>query len=573
MEYIKNRFWRYNNNWLKYCLNVLCLGAVLANIKSIFTDFDVDTEYALVTSYRMLRGDRMFMEMWEPHQTSAFLVTFLMWIYHLVIRSWTGVVVFLHCMGVLMQGALSMAIYKLLSKRTGSLAAAVMSIFFFAFRPKGIVFPEFSNMQIGLSILIFLSLLLFFENQLQYRWLIAASIFLCLQVLSYPSCLIVFFCVVFLLCLYTNKKIVNLFLFTIGCSLFGSIYVLHFVWKIGEQELISNVVNIINADGSHGDSAMTMAAYFTFLVRGCIWLAGCLLITVVIESIVWIYGRHKNKEYTKKQITNHGLIVFSTISLVSETAGALIYRDKFSYITMFLVILLFGKFGLKYCNVDERRIYTTGMILSGGSFLATIMLTNLDFLSVVAYLVLAVMVSFVPISRWLLANKVINVLVLFCAMVIIHRGLIVKTLDGVASNIFDMQNIVRSGPAVGVITPYMGAYEINCNIEDWAQFVRPGDNLLMVKSDVVNTMAYMYEDVTISIHSTISTPTYDEMLLEYWEENPDKFPNVIAVSCWYGDLHVDENSWIYQWIQQEFQPSTYADGRYWRFYRLEMEEQ
>lgn len=24
--------------------------------------------------------------------------------------------------------------------------------------------------------------------------------------------------------------------------------------------------------------------------------------------------------------------------------------------------------------------------------------------------------------------------------------------------------------------------------------------------------------------------------------------NVIAVSCWYGELRIEEDSWIYQWI-------------------------
>lgn len=201
--------------------------------------------------------------------------------------------------------------------------------------------------------------------------------------------------------------------------------------------------------------------------------------------------------------------------------------------------------------------------------MATFMLTNEpDILSVAAYLVLAIMVSFIPIGRWFQKNKTANLLILFCATVIVHRGLIAKTLDGLPSNLSDLRGIVRSGPAVGLVSNYMGAYEINCNMEDWDQFVRPGDRLMMVEDSGINPMAYMYQDVSVSIHSTICTPTYDEMLLKYWEEHPDKFPNVIAVKCWYGELKIGEDSWIYHWIQEEFQPSVYEDGRFWRFYRL-----
>lgn len=78
----------------------------------------------------------------------------------------------------------------------------------------------------------------------------------------------------------------------------------------------------------------------------------------------------------------------------------------------------------------------------------------------------------------------------------------------------------------------------------------------------------MCENVIISILSTSGLPTYNETFLRYWEQYTERFPSVIAVTCRYGDLRIEEDSWIYQWIREEYQPSTYEDGRYWRFYRL-----
>lgn len=65
--------------------------------------------------------------------------------------------------------------------------------------------------------------------------------------------------------------------------------------------------------------------------------------------------------------------------------------------------------------------------------------------------------------------------------------------------------------------------------------------------------------------STIDTPTYDESLLRYWEMYPDKKPTVIAVKAWNQEIGVDEDTWIMQWINENYH--QYTDGQYWRFYR------
>lgn len=568
MNLVLNKHFAQTDKWIRRGICLLLIGAILVNIKSIFADFGIDMEYALVTSYRTLSGDRMFTEMWEPHQTSAFLVTFIMWIYHSVAGTWTGVVIFTHIVGALLGGCISFFVYKVLYKRIDSVIAAVISIFLLTFRPKETVFPEFSNMQVGFSVLLFLCLLLYLENQRQKGWLIAASITLSLQILSYPSCLIVYFFVVFILWNYVEKKLVNILVFTVSCLIQGVCYILFFLRRMSFNQFLSCAQNIVSADLSHSGVSMDIKSYFFFFNKGAVWFLACFAVTLLIVFIFMFYTKKRGHIYTKRGMRNFGLTILSVLVFISEVIRILIYRERLSYIVIFPFLLLFGIIGLKHCNSKERQIYMIGMLVSAGSFLATLMLTNLEFLSTLSYSVLAVTMSFVPIYRWFQTNKSANLLIIFCGLVIMHRGLSVTTLDGEFSSLLDLHGIVKSGPAAGIVNCYMGVYEIKCDMEDWEQYVTPGDHLLIVGPQL-NSMSYMYTNVTISAPSVISTPTYDEMLLKYWEENPDKFPNVIAVSCWYGDLHIEEESWIYQWIQDEFQPSTYVDGRYWRFYRLE----
>jgi len=122
-----------HNDMKKYLLWML---AILVNIKSVFTDFGADQAYAVATSYRHIMGDRMFGEMCEPHQTSAFLTDFLMTLYKVLVPDLTGVVIFLQVCGVFLYGIVAYCLYKELIHWISGDLAQYISIFFFIFRPK-----------------------------------------------------------------------------------------------------------------------------------------------------------------------------------------------------------------------------------------------------------------------------------------------------------------------------------------------------------------------------------------------------------------------------------------------------
>ena len=50
----------------------------LAALKMLIFAFGLDEEYQVVMAYRNVVGDKLFLDMWEPHQSSAFLCTLLM---------------------------------------------------------------------------------------------------------------------------------------------------------------------------------------------------------------------------------------------------------------------------------------------------------------------------------------------------------------------------------------------------------------------------------------------------------------------------------------------------------------
>lgn len=59
-----------HNLW-KY---LLLAASIVATVKIIFFGFDIDEQYAVSMAYRLVQGDRMFLEMWEA--SSDFRVLF-----------------------------------------------------------------------------------------------------------------------------------------------------------------------------------------------------------------------------------------------------------------------------------------------------------------------------------------------------------------------------------------------------------------------------------------------------------------------------------------------------------------
>ena len=150
---------------LKY---VLVIGSVLAALKIIFVDYTLDEEYQIVMAYRNLNGDHLFKQMWEPHQTSAFLCAGLMWLYRKVTGTYTGVVLFLRFVTTIVQVVLTYGVYRTIVKRIEKNYAFLLAILFFNITPKIIQIPDFSNMQLWFLMIPVLLVMKYIENDFGY---------------------------------------------------------------------------------------------------------------------------------------------------------------------------------------------------------------------------------------------------------------------------------------------------------------------------------------------------------------------------------------------------------------------
>ncbi|MCR5033375.1 MAG: hypothetical protein K6A92_11020 [Lachnospiraceae bacterium] len=557
---------------------LLWIGAALANIKSIFADYDRDLSYALVTTIRHLNGDRLFQEMGEPHQTSAFLLDALAYLFRKVTSGrLDGIVIYLNICGVFLYLGICLYLVKVLKQHTDPVVAELIGILFFAFRVRQIVMPEFTNMLVGFSTLLFAFLIRHLQRKKDRLYLVLAALLLCLLILSYPSGLLVYFAVAGILFFYGEDRKRDILLLTAICMAFGCIYVLYFSAQAGGVLVfLQNLQQIVTGDASHGSgNAGGVLYYVKETLAAMVWIAASLIVSLLLNGAFGIIRKKRTPRWRFWLVTGICLIV--TDQIFCTFLDDLIPTGSLRYVYggIFVLLILLGAKGYKNCTSSEKQIWSISVILSIAVLLAVSALTNQVLITSLQYLVLAGSISLIPGFRYLEAEQDSNPeckaypyawIGVVALLIVLHRGIIMRDYGEASSTVWGIRNIVKSGPTMGVLSSYMSAYMTGCNQEDWTSYVPENSRILVVGPELYDPIVYLYQNTEICHYSTIDTPTYDENLLAYWGKYPEKKPEIIAIECWYGELHVEEESWIMGWVREHC--DLIGDGRYWRFCRV-----
>lgn len=542
------------------------------SIKYIFVDFGIDAEFQISMSYRLAKGDIMFKEMWEAYQMSAFLCAFLIKIYLTVFQTTTGIVLYLQLMGVLIDGAIAFLLYKTVSKYFNCKNVAFgMAWVFFVVSPKDVPLPEYANMQLWFSMLLCITLFLYFQTRKKYLLLLSA-LCLCAAVLSYPSCLILLAGVGFL-CFQQDRKKDFAAFFGI-CAAVGILYLCLTLSQLSLNEFFIFLENMVAIETSHAVGVGTkFLGYVTDALKMILLLGAAYgLSSLFVQKVIG--KRTESDSKTQSILTD---MVFSVLVIAISLYCTFAWETytRYGYCVLFLGVIFIGMRHGKKLSGAKKYFYLSGTIISFLNFFATLLLTDLELIGSIPYLLIAVVMSFLPIAEAWKAADTTNVTAnlkkaaLFCGvLLLVFRNVyIIRPMYLQTNTIFDVGGIVKDGPAIGIISAYMGPYMQNESIKEWEEYVPAGSNIYLI-GDPLDTLGYLYSDTNVAAPSTVCTPGYNEHITKYWEMNPHKYPDVVIASCWYGTLNsaLTENQWIMNWLEEEFQPSYYVDGKYWRYY-------
>lgn len=589
---------------------VLIVFSILASLKMLFFAFGLDEEYQLVMSYRNLRGDKLFYSMWEPHQSSAFLCSLLMRPY-LTLFGKTGVVIWLRFCGTLIHLGVSCYLYRILCGMVSKDSAFLLGLIYYNIIPKQIMMPEFGIMQVWFVTLLSLFLIQYYDNGVRKRkYLTAAALSLVLTVLSYPSCLLLYFPAVWIIWRHSGKKRgADIGIFTGVCALCGALYLGMLLKDNTIEGLLQVAGYIVNGDITHSLTLMDKVQRYG--KEAAVQALFCLILFALARAGAALTAKYKRKKgfaVGEREIFGERLVwivaLTCLVQLYSWTIGHIPYEEMQIYVVVFALPGIFC-YRKTAGEKPRERLLADCVVLAVFALLAVLYLTDLGLMSSLPHgmtaavfgIALAVMyweregeadaeaeteaegtgeVSEGPEKEKATGKMrqspgyIYMILLVWAFTMTFGKGYGVR--GGVNyQNVLQSRGILKYGPAAGTIADYMRAYIYNCDYEDLQNMVQDGDRVLIMADQVMNlgTIRYMFRDVDICHYSIVNPTAYDERLLTYWQMFPEKEPNVIIVDAWYGQLMTDPEGWLMRYVEEEFDYTSMQEGRYIRVYRKE----
>lgn len=625
---------KLTDGYLKKIKIVLIVLSIFAAVKMLFFAFGLDEEYQLVMAYRNVKGDKLFLDMWEPHQSSAFLCAWLMRPY-LAVCGKTGVVIWLRLCGTLIHLGVSVYLCRTLGRMISRDSAFLLGLIYFNTIPKQIMLPEFGIMQVWFLTLLSLFLIRYYDTNVRTenedvgvagtgistdvrsvsaagsrvsgkKYLIFAAFALVSEVLSYPSCLLLYFFVMWILWRRSGRdRLADMGIFTGICAVCGMVYLGLLLRHNTVDGLIGTLFYIVGGDITH---SLSFADKLISLGRD-------LLVPVGLGSGIFLLASAGARVMEKWWKTRGGgkgkgrrlrLIWTVALSCLVEIWYWVIFNAGYEGMQIHLAV--FAILGVSYYisarKVDsslQRGLLFDQMVLAGAALMAVLYLTDLGLMDSLPHAMTAAFFGMaLVIMYWeesgsscgrLESDSQIDrtndntagravekrgghaayisvVLLLWGFTAVFGKGYTLRSGTGY-HNVLQSGGILKYGPAAGTISDYMCAYIYNCDYEDWQNMVRDGDRVLIMVDQVMNlgTIQYLFKDVEISHYSIVNPTAYDERLLTYWEKFPEKAPNVIIVDDWYGQLMTDPDGWLMRYAEGDFGYTSVEQGRYIRIYR------
>lgn len=550
--------------------------AIIACASFVFTNISYDAEYQLAMAYRMIKGDELITQMWEPHQTSAFLCAILMKLYMVITGTTTGIVLYIQMMGLLIRGGISIFLYKTMCAFTEEKPAQVAAVLYLLLSPKDLLVPEFSNMQLWFGTLMLLMLMQYLQQRRKF-FLVLSAINLCLGIFSYPSFALSYIAVCMILIRYCERWKKDIRLFTGICAAIGGSFAIYLLVHIGPDMLISCLSSALALEPSHTVSLAAKAgSHLLDILRVLAFLALIAGLGLLTEGLICRIGGNK-EEGKKSFMAESGILISWYLLMAVFLINILSVKNRSGYSIPLLAIMLLGIWKRRELADREKCLYDSALYIGITHLAATMLLSDHPFLPAVPYMLITVCVSVMPLYRWFqrlgenssIRRRFLWGMHLFLILVLFKSIYIHTPISGRSQicSLSDDMALIRSGPAMGIITDEAGAAKQRDSMKEWKQYIHEGDTIWIL-GEPVDTLGYLYEDVSVGAPTVMSTPTYNSKLLRYWEINPGKYPDVVILASGFGELQWDLsiNTWLISWLEKEYCAETIIDGNYWRYY-------
>ncbi len=563
---------------------ILIILSALAVIKSIFIGFDIDEGYAVAQSYRLILGDKMFAEMWEPHQMSAFGSSVFLFPYLFITNGdTTGCVLYLRIVGTIIHLLIGYGFFRYSRKKFSLSVSLLITLIHLNFLPKWLTLPEFEIMVYWSTCIIFLALLAWLEKPGK-RYLIISGIALFVTFLCYPTMVLlypVYLIALWKLCQNTRKeKILSLLWFTLPVALMGIAFLLYLFSYMSLPEFIENL-SLVMADESHSNSlAYRFSGYFKEIRDFIIQLALHLALAFPVTVCLWKFTSLKD------HVKTNGKSILLIIQLLVTIAFFCVNHiwcsflgdaNQFYLYFRFLLIAILGVI-LATLSKEKNRSYLFLGILPGFvAVIASALITNMSFEIALARIYIAVIATCFLLANMLKEkyneNKLIRYItfstaVVFLLGLLVCKLLLVRVTGCIPISVKMHMDMVKSGPVAGVLVKDDLADKFNRDFTAITAYTDKEDSLLYFGCE---NIYYLSTSSGISTPSVQGTAVFNQQYMEYFERHPDKIPNVVVIdksfftNPYYN--YQEQNQIVLDWIDKEFENAEVLETDYLKILR------
>lgn len=565
----------------------------LSFVKAIWISLDIDESYAVACAYRMVRGDRLIRDMWEPHQLSAFFAALFAAPYIWIRGNTDCLVIWLRVIGVLLHTGMGWLLYRQLKKKMNYFFAFCVMILHLNFLPKWVQMPEFELMHYWCLLGIFLILYTYFEGGKSRMSLpFFGGCLLVVSMLCYPTMILLYPFYILAICMLerqydkpgATKWWKSSAFFTLGCLMTGvSILVLLFGYMSPDEP--RRYISYIFLDTSHGVYTMEekWAIYWRqiqeqagFYGRHLLAAAGIMLIFCLIYGLV--LHRNilcKNSRGRRKSVMDVGTVLTAVLTLAGllmqiRAIAGFLFEDEnqfFFQVRYMAVILPALLIGFRFYKKMSIWLYLC-VIPGCMSVLAVLFVTNMDTNTAYAKAFLGVLGSLLILyqygrdilaSSWKKVFLVLSYVLggMLLAGFLVCRLILIRVSGCRPVTIRASMEKMENGPEKGIYVLADTADIWNDNYRELENVIDREDKVLYIGAE---SLIYVKMEALPATPSTQGTTVYNEMFLRYYEEHPERIPNVIVYDKTFAEnlaysLYYDyslQNPEFFQWIEENY---------------------
>ncbi len=506
-------------------------------IKALFISLDIDESYLVACAYRIVNGDRLFLDMWEPHQLASLIPSVFVKIFLSLTGSTEGIVLALRFIGVFIHLSIGIIFYFFLRKKTHRYFAEFLLLIHINFLPKWVQSLDFELMAYWALLCICMLLLSAGEKEKgSLIKCVAAGVLLTVSMLSYPSYILLYpvFAAGILIC--SGKRMSKVCGFTAGAFFTGILVIGILLGNFPASDLYKNISGIF-LNPSHATKTLSekLISYAADGIKGLvIWGAITLPGYIISGKILKI----KDKKY---RLAAASLLAFIALQ-TAMIAGCVFFNTNQFYLQGRYAALIFSGSVIMISRAGNkmyRKLLWFAVIPGITAVISVMAVTNMNASAAWSKAMPAVYAAIYCLwneysaarteekddgkSRVFILSSVSAVFLL--AGLFVCRLILIRVTGCLPVTVMAPLGRVDKGPAKGLYIAEDFALTFNSEYDDLAGVYSENEKVLYVGAEM---LTYLDHPCIIASPSTEGTTVYDEYFISYFEKFPERKPDIVV---------------------------------------------